>query len=215
MDNNIRPVTELSSIQLDALREVGNIGAGNAATAFAQFLGRKIDMTVPKVNIMDLSDVPELYGDADTTVIGITLRVLGEAPGHMLFLLDRESALHLISVLGLGTPEENKFTEMEVSCLKEIVNILSGSYLNAFNQVTGFSMIQSVPAFAMDMAGAILGTFMVEFGLMGDHALLVETAFHVDEAQINGNFFLIPGQGSLDSIITALGLGNYYADNSG
>lgn len=215
MDDKIRPITELSSIQLDALREVGNIGAGNAATAFAQFLGRKIDMTVPKVNIIELSEVPELYGGADTAIIGITLRVLGEAPGHMLFLLDRASALELIKALGLGSPAGNIFSDMEVSALKEIVNILSGSYLNAFNQVTGFSMIQSVPAFAMDMAGAILGTLMVEFGLMGDHALLVETAFHVDDDQINGNFFLIPGRGSLDSIITALGLGNYYADNSG
>jgi len=209
----IRPVTELSSIQLDALREVGNIGAGNAATAFAQFLGRKIDMTVPKVNIMELSEVPELYGGADVAVIGITLRVLGEAPGHMLFLLDRSSARKLISVLGLGQVGTT-FTEMEISALKEIVNILSGSYLNAFNQMTGFSMLQSVPAFAMDMAGAILGTFMVEFGLMGDHALLVETTFHVDEDEISGNFFLIPGQGSLDSIISALGLGAYYDGNS-
>lgn len=209
----IRPVTELSSIQLDALREVGNIGAGNAATAFAQFLGRKIDMTVPKVNIMELSEVPELYGGADVAVIGITLRVLGEAPGHMLFLLDRSSARKLIHVLGLGQVGTT-FTDMEISALKEIVNILSGSYLNAFNQMTGFSMIQSVPAFAMDMAGAILGTFMVEFGLMGDHALLVETAFHVDEDEISGNFFLIPGQGSLDSIISALGLGAYYDGTS-
>lgn len=209
----IRPVTELSSIQLDALREVGNIGAGNAATAFAQFLGRKIDMSVPKVNIIELSEVPELYGGADVAIVGITLRVLGEAPGHMLFLLDEASALRLIDVVGLGS-SGGVFTEMEISALKEIVNILSGSYLNAFNQLTGFSLIQSVPAFAMDMAGAILGTFMVEFGLMGDHALLVETEFQVDQEQIRGNFFLIPGQGSLHSILKALGLGAYYADNS-
>lgn len=210
---NIRPVTELSSIQLDALREVGNIGAGNAATAFAQFLGRKIDMTVPKVNIMELAEVPDLFGGADVTVVGITLRVLGEAPGHMLFLLDWKSAVRLISVVGLGQSGDT-LSDMEISALKEIVNILSGSYLNAFNQLTGFSMLQSVPGIAIDMAGAILGTFMVEFGMMGDHALLVETAFHVDDDQITGNFFLIPGRGSLDSIMNALGLGAYYADST-
>lgn len=209
MEDQIHPFTELSPIQLDALREVGNIGAGNSATAFAQLLGRKIDMSVPKVNIIELTEVPELYGGVEVPVVGVTLRVLGEAPGHMLFILDKDSALHLVPVLGLGGAG-TEFTEMEISALKEIVNILSGSYLNAFNQVTGFSMIQSVPAFAMDMAGAILGTFMVEFGQMGDHALLVETEFMVDEEEIRGNFFLIPGQGSLDSIIAALGLGDYY-----
>lgn len=209
MEDMIHPVTELSPIQLDALREVGNIGAGNSATAFAQLLGRKIDMSVPKVNIIELTEVPELYGGVEVPVVGVTLRVLGEAPGHMLFILDKNSALRLIPVLGLGEVG-TELTDMEISALKEIVNILSGSYLNAFNQVTGFSMIQSVPAFAMDMAGAILGTFMVEFGQMGDHALLVETEFMVDEEEIHGNFFLIPGQGSLDSIIAALGLGDYY-----
>ncbi len=210
----IRPITELSPIQLDALREIGNIGAGNSATAFAQFLGRKIDMTVPKVNIVELSEVPELYGGADVPVVGITLRVLGEAPGHMLFLLEQKSAFKLLEVLGMRVSSDS-FSDMEVSALKEIVNILSGSYLSAFNQMTGFVLIQSVPAFAVDMAGAILGVFMVEFGQMGDHGLLVETQFHVDQEEIRGNLFFIPGQGSLDSIIKALGLGACYDDNSG
>ncbi|AZR72369.1 CheY-P-specific phosphatase CheC [Anoxybacter fermentans] len=211
--DNILSVTDLSPIQLDALREVGNIGAGNAATAFAQFLGRKIDMTVPKVMIVELSEVPELFGGPDVPVAGVSLRVMGEAPGHMLFLLERSSAFKLIEVLGLGN-KRNSFSDMEISALKEIVNILSGSYLTAFNQVTGFSLIQSVPAFAMDMAGAILGTFMIEFGQIGDYGLLVETEFHVDGEEISGNFFLIPGQDSLRTIITALGLEAYYESNS-
>ncbi|MCK4257524.1 MAG: chemotaxis protein CheC [Halanaerobiales bacterium] len=212
--DTIRPLTELSSIQLDALREIGNIGAGNAVTAFAQLLNKKIDMTVPKVNVIDLMEVPDLFGGADVLVVGISIRVLGDMQGHMLYLLQRESASKLINVLGLGNVEE-EFTDMEISALQEIVNILSGSYLNAFSQMTGFKMIQSVPSYAMDMAGAILGTFMVEFGQIGDHALLVETQFEIDKEEIFGDFFLIPSQGSLGSIISALGLGAYYEDNPG
>ena len=211
--SDIRPITELSPIQLDALKEIGNIGAGSSATAFAQFLGRKIEMSVPEVNVVELTEVPEIFGGAEVTVIGITLRVFGQAPGHMLFLLEQDSAFKLIEVLGLSTTT-NFFSEMEISALKEIVNILSGSYLNAFNQMTGFVLTQSVPAFAIDMAGAILGTFMIEFGQFGDHGLLVETQFKVNQEEIHGNLCFIPNQGSLNSILNAIGLGAYYADSS-
>ena len=205
MESN-KPITDFTPMQLDALREIGNIGAGNAATAFAQFLNKKMDMTVPQVKVVELSEVPELFGGAEVPVAGITLRVLGEAPGHMLFLLEKESACKLIEIMGMGE-SDGMFSEMEISALKEIVNILSGSYLSALNQVTNFTMVQSVPAFAMDMAGAILGAFMVEFGRLGDHAILIETEFFADDEEIRGNLFFIPGQNSLNSIFSAIGLG--------
>ncbi|AOH48486.1 CheY-P-specific phosphatase CheC [Selenomonas sp. oral taxon 920] len=200
-------LTELSELQLDVLREIGNVGAGNSATALSRLIQRRIEMNVPHVALVPIEDVPEFVGGPELVVVGIFLRVYGKAPSNILFLIPRDSAFALVDTL-LGR-ERGKTTEldaMDESALMEIGNILAGSYLNAFYTFTGMSMLPSIPALAVDMAGAILNVVLVQLGEMGDHALLIETNFVAEDQSISGHFFLVPDPGSLSSIMNAVGV---------
>lgn len=200
-------VLNLSPLQLDALREVGNVGAGNAATALSQIINSKIDMTVPQVAILPLGDVPDVVGGPDAMVAGVYLRVFGPAPGSILFLLPRDSAFYLVDmVMGRERGYTQHLDSMDESALLEIGNILAGSYLNALSFFTKFTMLPSIPALAIDMAGAILSVILIQLGQMGDHALVIETEFTSEGDGVKGHFFLIPDPGSLGTILTAIGV---------
>lgn len=200
-------IFKLSAMQMDALREIGNVGAGNAATALSQIINRKIDMTVPQVSIMPLGDVPELVGGPDAMVAGVYFRVFGPAPGSILFLLPRESAFSLVDMLmGREKGHTQALDSLDESALMEIGNILSGAYLNALSYFTKFTLLPSIPALAVDMAGAILSIILIQIGQMGDHALVIETEFSSDGGGVKGHFFLIPDPGSLNVILAAIGV---------
>ena len=197
----------LSPIQLDALREIGNVGAGNSATALSQIINKRIDMNVPKVALVPIEAVPDLVGGPDTIVVGVFLRVYGRAPGNILFLLPQKSAFYLVDTLmGREHGTTKKLDFMDESALMEIGNILSGAYLNAFFNFTHISMLPSIPALAMDMAGAILNVILVQLGQMGDQALVIETEFLAEDDGINGHFFLVPDPGSLAILIKGVGV---------
>lgn len=201
-------ILKLTTIQLDALKEVGNVGAGNAATALSQIINRKIDMTVPEVAILPLGDVPDVVGGPDIMVAGVYLRVFGPAPSSILFLLPRDSAFALVDMLmGRERGLTNTLDAMDESALLEIGNILAGAYLNALSHFTRFTLLPSIPALAMDMAGAILSVILAQLGQMGDHALVIETEFTTEgDGGVKGHFFLIPDPGSLGTILTAIGV---------
>lgn len=193
----------LSAIQLDALREVGNIGAGNSATALSQLINKKIDMTVPAVNIVPFDDIFSRIG-GEEVVIGVIVRVLGDTPGNILFIFEKEIALNLIETL-TNSREEN-ISEMGNSVLCEIGNIISSSYMNAIAKFTNLVILPSVPAVTYDMLGAILSTTFIESGQYDDSVLDIETIFLQDDANISGHFYYIPMPGSLEKILNALGV---------
>jgi chemotaxis protein CheC len=197
----------LTPNQMDALREIGNVGAGNSATALSQIINKRIDMNVPKVALVPIETVPDLVGGPDTIVVGVFLRVYGKAPGNILFLLPQKSAFFLVDTLmGKTHGDTDKLDFMDESALMEIGNILAGAYLNAFFTFTNISMLPSIPALAMDMAGAILNVVLVQLGQMGDTAMVIETEFLSEDDGINGHFFLVPDPGSLETIIKAVGV---------
>ena len=185
----------LTSLQKDAIKEVSNIGAAHAATVLHQLLAEKVSMTVPEVSVVALSDICEVLGEPEDPMIGVYLRVFGEAPSKILYLFPREEALFLA---GLLLAEEDRqedgdiLGELEVSALKEIGNILTGAYVYAFSNFTGLNMLSSVPALTYDMVGAILNTVLVDLGASGDYALLIETKLKACEVNITGHFFLVP-----------------------
>lgn len=207
MDDLSEDILKLSALQLDALREIGNVGAGNSATALSQIIDRKIDMTVPQVAIMPLGDVPDVVGGPDAMVVGVFLRVYGLAPSSILFLLPRDSAFYLVDMLmGRSQGYTTTLSSMDESALMEIGNILAGAYLNALSHFTNITLLPSIPALAMDMAGAILSVVLIQLGQMGDHALVIETEFTTEADGVKGHFFLIPDPGSLNTILTAIGV---------
>lgn len=196
--------SNLSPVQLDALKEVSNIGTGNAATALSQLLNKKIDMSVPAVNIIPMSELFTEIGE-EKLAIGVVVRVLGDAPGNILFVFDKDTALGIVESL-TGQKDET-LTDMSCSVLCEIGNIISGSYMNAIYKLTNLVMTPSVPAVTYDMLGAMLSTTFIESGQYDDNVLDFETVFIQDkEKNISGHFYYIPVPGSLEKILNSLGI---------
>jgi chemotaxis protein CheC len=199
---------DLDQMHFDVLKEIGNIGAGHAATALSQLISEKIEMTVPDVSIMPLGAVSNILGGAEKEVIGIYMRVLGDAPSKIIFLFPVSEACILVDMMlrcPIGTTQ--RFNDFEQSAIKEVGNIMTGAYLYALTKLTGLHQLSSVPSFACDMVGAIINTALIDLGMIGDYALLIETQFSLTNRQINGHFFLVPDPGSLEIILGALGVG--------
>ncbi|WP_438350158.1 chemotaxis protein CheC [Paenibacillus sp. FA6] len=197
--------------KMDVLKEIGNIGAGNAATALSCLLNKPIDMAVPKVKILRFEEVSDVVGGAEQVVVAIFFRVEGDVPGNLFFILTIESAKSLLRRLaGIDVAEDGTFNEMEISALNEIGNILTGSYLSSLADFTKLSMYPTVPSLAIDMAGAILSYGLLQYGEMGDDALLIDTKFVEGNEEVDGQFFLIPDPDSFSKIFKSLGvpLGN-------
>lgn len=196
---------DLSHSQLDVLKEIGNIGAGHAATALSQLLRERVQMTVPAVSILPLTKACNILGGVEKPVVGIYMRVFGDAPGKIVCLFSQSEALRLIeNISGAKHSTLDTFGEYEISAMKEIGNIMTGAYLYALANLTGLDYFSSVPAFASDMAGAILNTVLLDLGLLGDYSLLIETQFSLTYREINGHFFLIPDPESLELVLDKL-----------
>ncbi len=197
----------MSNEYYDVLKEIGNIGAGNATTALAQMIGSKVDMAVPQVKLLEFQEVGSMMGGEEQIMAGICLAVEGDITGSIMFLLQQEAAKHLITKLMPGMGDENSmdFTEMELSALKEVGNIIAGSYLNSLSSLTNLTIYPSVPDLAVDMAGAILSIPAIQFGTIGDHILLIQTQF-IDEKSLEGYFILLPDLDSYSKILASLGI---------
>jgi chemotaxis protein CheC len=195
---------ELTPSQIDALKEVGNIGAGHGATALSQLLGKKINITVPHATILSISDVSQLVGDPNTLVAGLTLSILGDATGKILLLFPRDSALHLADMLLKQPVGSSKIlNEMGHSAIKEAGNILTGAYLSALNEFLGMLLLISVPTLVFDMAGALLST--ITQGMEDvSKVICIETKFVDAQEVIGGYFILVPDAVSLRAIFQAI-----------
>lgn len=201
---------ELDTVQYDVLKEIGNIGAGNATTALSKLINSKVDMRVPKVNLMGFSELAASIGSEEEPMVGILLSLSEDIEGMMLFMLDLDSAKKLLNLLlaNMGVQpvgEEEEFNEMHLSAMNEIGNIITGAYLSALSNLTRLNISASVPHLQIDMAGAILSLPAIEFGKIGDKVLYIETTFN-EESDINGYFILVPELDSYDVILSSLGI---------
>lgn len=203
-DMSLEKVTEN---YFDVLREIGNIGAGNAMTALSQMLQCKVDMQVPQVKLLEFKDVGALMGGEEQIMVGIYLAVEGDITGSIMFLVKQDSAKHLVDkiMMGMGTGEGPGLNEMELSAMKEVSNIITGAYLNSLSALTNLKIYPSPPELAVDMAGAILSVPAIEFGTIGDKILLIQSQFY-DETAIDGYFILIPDLESYAKILRSLGM---------
>ena len=203
-------LNQLNDIQYDVLIEIGNIGAGNATTALSQMLNQKMDMSVPKVALVPFNEISDVMGSEDQTVVGIMLGFEGDVEGMMMFLFDTKSAHHLVNTLMMrdkedGVEEGAEFSDMDMSALNEIGNIVSGSYLTAISKLTNLKMISTVPEMTIDMIGALLSVPASEFGKYGDKLLLIQSQFGELDF-VNGYFLMIPELNSYDKLLESLGV---------
>ena len=197
---------QLNEMYVDVLREIGNIGAGNATTAVSQMLNTKIEMNVPIVKLLPVEEIGSVMGDEEQTIVGIFLGVEGDINGSMMFLMDMTSAHQMVNRLMMRDPDYvGDFDEMDQSAIREIGNIIASSYLSALSGLTGLYISPTVPFLAVDMAAAILSVPAVQFGMMGDQALFIETEFG-DDKKLSGYYILMPEEDSYEKILTSLGI---------
>lgn len=201
---------QLGKDQIDALREIGNIGAGNAATALSQMTGCPVQMGIPTVKVLAVEEIADEVGATDEVVAAMFLGVEGDAPGHMLFVMSEAAARTMVDLLmgsGGQASTVGSFSEMELSALQEVSNIMTGSYLGALSQITGLRLEPTPPAVGVDMAGALLGAALAEIAMVSDTALLLESTLGDDDTPSVGDFLFIPTAEALDLVLTRLGLG--------
>lgn len=201
----VKSLEAMSEQYYDVLREIGNIGAGNAMTALSQMLNCKVDMKVPQVKLLEFKDVATLMGGEEQILVGVFLGVEGDITGSMMFLIELEAAKHLIGKLMGMQIGEGDLGEMETSAMKEVSNIITGAYLNSLSTLTNMMIYPSVPYLCVDMAGAILSVPAIQFGQVGDKILLIQSQFS-DDIAIDGFFVLMPDLESYDKILSSLGI---------
>jgi len=199
-------INNLNLTLIDVLKELGNIGSGNAATALASMLDKRIDMRVPQVNILEFSEVADVLGGEEIPVVGIYFQMDGDIVGNIMFILNIDSAKNLVNMLFKRDVPNKELDDMDISALSEVGNILAASYVNSLSTLTGLSLKISVPSINIDMAGAIISVPAIQFGHIGDTVLFIETQFEEDHKLVTGDLFLIPEINSFDTILKSLGV---------
>lgn len=204
---------KITSMHLDVLKEIGNIGAAHAATALSTLLNKKIDMRVPKVEMVSFDDMMDLAGGAENVVAGIYLRIEGDVTGSMFFVLPIEQANRFIRRLIQDDSfdfQTGAVSEIGASAMQELGNILSGSYLSALSDFTRLKIFPTVPALSVDMVGAIISFGLVEVSHISDYVIVIDTAINEEDVpnseSVKGHFFLLPDPESFEAIFQALGV---------
>ena len=201
-------IRSLKALQLDALREVANIGAGHAATALSQMIGGTIMISVPTINVSRLEEVPPQISAPEEPVAAVLMHMLGDLTGRTLLIFPRNSAMRLAEILLHREPgSSHVFGELEQSAIKEAGNILSAAYMNALSDFMGLMLLPSVPSLVIDLCGAVLTTAYTNFGHERDFVFCIQTEFVMEgDETVQGQFLLLPDVESLEIILQAIRL---------
>lgn len=205
----LRTYDELNEMQIDVLREIGNIGAGNAATALASLLDETVEMTLPIVKITDFDTATNALGGAESMTVGVLVNFSGEANGMIMFLLNMEDAKDITDILVPMEEDEEDgkgLSELKLSAIKEIGNILSSSYVNSISVLTGLTIHLSIPYIAIDMAGALMSVPIIEFGSIGDSLMYIEERFKGATNNLRSHIIMFAEIDTLKIIMERLGL---------
>ncbi|MRX53691.1 CheY-P-specific phosphatase CheC [Bacillus sp. HMSC76G11] len=204
---------QLTALHLDILKEAGNIGAGHSATALSALLNKRIEMKIPDVSLLSFNELTERLGGPEMAVAGLYLRIEGDLPGSMYFILSIEQAERFIRNLTKDpwfNIENIEQEEIGTSALKELGNIVTGSYLTALSDFTGLSLYPSVPGLSIDMFAAVITHGLIELSHVSDYAIVIDTAIQEsgDESTevIQGHFFLMPDPDSFDKLFKSIGV---------
>jgi chemotaxis protein CheC len=203
----ITSYTELNDTHIDVLREIGNIGAGNAATSLGVLLNEDVHISVPRVRIEDFGDVVTSLGGPEEMCVSVLVNFFGEASGVVLFLLSIEDAKGIMDIL-VGEDESDLpgLSEMKMSVVKEIGNILGSAYVGSIATLTGLSISLSVPHLAIDMTGAILAAPIVEYGANDSKVMFIEESFSTDARNLSSHIIMFTDINTLHGIMGKLGL---------
>ena len=203
----IHSFDQLTSLEIDTLREIGSIGTGNAATALSTMLGREVRITLPEVRIMGYNEAIEWIGGPEEITAGVLVKLSGQMNGIMLSVQQIEFVnLVLQSMLGTTIASYEELNDLGKSTLVEVGNIAISTFINALSGLSGVSVELTVPAFAVDMQGAILAVPMAEYGGMSDYLMTIGGNFVCDNKQVPCRLLLSPDIRSLNFLLQKLGV---------
>lgn len=209
---SLQNMDQLNAMHFDVLREIGNIGQGNAASSLSQMLSQTIDISVPTVKLLDFNESVEYLGGPENVVLGMLVGLSGDINGMMLYVLQKSFANSMLkAVFGKEINDLTELDEMDLSFIREIGNILAGSYVNAISSLTGLTIDISVPTISIDMAGAILAVPAVEFAQIGNSVLFIDDSFifggsSAENSEVKSNMILVPELSSLETLFSRLGI---------
>ena len=193
--------SNLNDFGKDSLREVMNIGAGNAATALSQMTNTRVDISTPSVETIPVEKVPEFVGTPDSIMSVVLMQVMGDAPGVMMLMFPRESALKIAHLL--MRQSHTHLSDIDRTALREVGNVLAGSCLHSLSNFLKMSFIQSVPNAATDMVGALLSSTLADIGQRSDTVLVAEVHFAIPSLGVDGNVFFMFDPQSTEKILHA------------
>ena len=197
----------ITESKLDVIKENGNIGAGNALISLSKMIDESVTMQVPQIRVLEYKEVAEIMGGAENPVLAILLDFNGDINGSIMFVLEPQYAYSLVKILRNKTVNDiSEFDEVDVSALKEVGNILTGSYLSSLSRLCNIDILPSIPYFAYDMAGAVISVPAIKFGQMSDNIIYIETVFSEGKNNILGKCFLVPDWTSYDILLNMLGV---------
>lgn len=199
MDNTL----QLGSYELDVLKEIGSIGSGNAATALSQMINKRVIIRPVKTELIRVEDVPKEIGGAETLVMAVYLKIMGDMTGNAVYLHSKQDAMKLINMIS-GAPESqmpNVPSEENISVYKEMSNIFTGSYLNAISSMLDVMMIPSVPHYAFDMLGSLIDFLLSEISQKVDKILMIKTEMIIDYKDIGGSYLMVFDPESLNKML--------------
>jgi len=201
---------KLTEAQLDAIKEVGNIGTGNAATALSTMLDKKVDISVPQVKVVPISKIPFLFENPEEVVASIKMKLQEDMIGEILLIFDLTTVKTLARVLtGMEISDVTELDEFTASMLKEIGNIMCGSYVTALAGFTNLFINPEPPELIVDMISAIISEISLPLAIAGEeNIMLIETLIEIEgvERQLQGYLLLVPSVDSLEKLLKALGM---------
>ena len=200
-------IDDLSTMHLDVLKEIGNIGSGNAATSLSEMLGLMVDISVPNVKLLGFDEAVQFLGGPEQIAIGMLVRLTGDISGMMLYVIQESFASNLArSIMGKEDLTIMALDEMDTSLICEVGNIMSASYVNAISSLSGMFIDISVPSLCVDMVGAILSVPAIEFSKIGDKVLFIDDSFIMGDNEVRSNMILVPELDSLNKLFAVLGI---------
>jgi len=197
---------EFSEIQLDAIREICSIASGTAAGALSQVLNKKITMKVPEIKIVPIEEAVDTMGSSDSIVAGVYSRLMGDFSGGLLLTFPREDVIMLVGKLTGGETKIHSLSELDVSAISEVGNIIAASFVTAIAKIIDKTILISVPKLAFDMLGAIVDFILIELAENAEQALIMKIEFEDIPRTIAGHFFIIPNPGSLEMLLDSIKL---------
>jgi chemotaxis protein CheC len=194
-------MTTFTTMQLDALRELANIGSGTAGTSLSQMLGRSVDISVPNALVLPLAEAVEAVGSPEEDVTGVVIPLLGDLDAIVLLVFPVADADTLCGLLGVEAG-----TEVGLSALSEIGNILGASYVGAMSAMTGLELDLTPPQTVTDMLAAIVSTVLASRSEGTDTALILDSELTVEGEACSLSFLMLPAAGGVQEVLTRMGV---------